>query len=43
MDSNKFLQPATIIAQTVRAYGKHNKKFLFKDGKKYGQIIYYPM
>uniref|UniRef100_A0A1I8NBC1 Large ribosomal subunit protein uL30m n=1 Tax=Musca domestica TaxID=7370 RepID=A0A1I8NBC1_MUSDO len=28
--------------QAVRHYGKHNKKFLYKDGQKYGKIIYYP-
>lgn len=25
-----------------RSYGKHNKKFLYKDGVKHGQIFYYP-
>lgn len=43
MDAQKLLQYATLLKQTFRAYGKHNKKFLYKDGKKYGKIIYYPM
>ncbi|XP_011189672.1 39S ribosomal protein L30, mitochondrial [Zeugodacus cucurbitae] len=43
MDLHKLLQPATLLTNTVRAYGKHNKKYLYKDGQKYGKIIYYPM
>ncbi|KAI8125382.1 hypothetical protein FF38_09226 [Lucilia cuprina] len=31
-----------VWAQAVRHYGKHNKKFLYKDGQRYGNIIYYP-
>lgn len=30
------------VLEQIRSYGKHNKKFLYKDGVKYGQIIYYP-
>lgn len=38
-----ILQSAeSVCVQAIRHYGKHNKKYLYKDGKKYGNIIYYP-
>lgn len=30
------------VLQQIRCYGKHNKKFLYKDGVKFGQLFYYP-
>ncbi|XP_037929245.1 39S ribosomal protein L30, mitochondrial-like [Teleopsis dalmanni] len=39
---SNFLQYFRLTVQSSRAYGKHNKKYLFKDGKKYEKIIYYP-
>ena len=42
MNLVKLLQPLRSVTQLARFYGKHNKKFLYKDGKKYGNIYYYP-
>ncbi|XP_053951586.1 39S ribosomal protein L30, mitochondrial [Anastrepha ludens] len=43
MNLQRILQPTNIIKQVLRTYGKHNKKYLYKDGKKYAKVIYYPM
>lgn len=37
----KLLSPGN-VSQFVRNYGKHNKKYLYKDGVKYEGIYYYP-
>lgn len=38
-----FLKPNNSLANAaVRNYGKHNKKYLYKDGKKFDLIHYYP-
>ncbi|KAH8386705.1 hypothetical protein KR093_002112 [Drosophila rubida] len=42
MNSLKLLSPLQLSLSAVRSYGKHNKKFLYKDGKKFNNIIYYP-
>ncbi|XP_064556303.1 large ribosomal subunit protein uL30m [Drosophila montana] len=42
MNSLRLLTPLQLNLTLVRSYGKHNKKFLYKDGKKYESIIYYP-
>ena len=43
MNSKKLLTIAQQTLQSVtRAYGKHNKKYLYKDGVKYGKLMYYP-
>lgn len=42
MNSLKLLTPTQLSLTLARSYGKHNKKFLYKDGKKYENIIYYP-
>lgn len=42
MNSLRLLSPLQMSLTVSRSYGKHNKKFLYKDGKKYENIIYYP-
>lgn len=42
MNTLRLLQPVQLSLRLERSYGKHNKKFLYKDGKKYENIIYYP-
>ncbi|XP_068157664.1 large ribosomal subunit protein uL30m [Drosophila tropicalis] len=42
MNATQLLRPLQLSNLVSRTYGKHNKKFLYKDGKKYENIIYYP-
>ncbi|CAD7087470.1 unnamed protein product [Hermetia illucens] len=40
--SARLLQIQCCFVQSVRNYGKLNKHLLFKDGKRYEGVIYYP-
>ncbi|EDW26865.1 GL14759 [Drosophila persimilis] len=42
MNLGRLLRPLQVGTTLARSYGKHNKKYLYKDGKKYEGIIYYP-
>ncbi|XP_055700472.1 39S ribosomal protein L30, mitochondrial [Phlebotomus papatasi] len=37
-----LLSPAIICRLSVRYFGKHNKRWVYKDGVRYGKILYYP-
>jgi len=42
MNLGRLLTPLRSSTWSVRSYGKHNKKFLYKDGQKFEGITYYP-
>ncbi|XP_030378590.1 39S ribosomal protein L30, mitochondrial [Scaptodrosophila lebanonensis] len=42
MNVGALLRPLQLPTQVTRCYGKHNKKYLYKDGKKFENIFYYP-
>lgn len=42
MNLGRLLNPLRSTACSVRSYGKHNKKFLYKNGQKFEGITYYP-
>lgn len=35
-------QNGTINQLSVRWFGKHNKKFIYKDGERFESVTYYP-
>lgn len=38
----KLLSSSQITQQTLRSYGKHNKKFIYKEGERFESVTYYP-
>ncbi|KAI8035513.1 39S ribosomal protein L30, mitochondrial [Drosophila gunungcola] len=42
MNIGKLMTPLRSNTWSVRSYGKHNKKFLYKNGQKFEGITYYP-